>query len=57
VSDDLLHTTLRTMTRVWIGDPAIGAAQQSGALTILGPHDLRRCLSSLVAAQSLRLGC
>jgi DNA-binding HxlR family transcriptional regulator len=41
-----LRTTLRTMTRVWMGDLAIGAAQRSGALTVLGPHDLRRCLVS-----------
>jgi DNA-binding HxlR family transcriptional regulator len=41
-----LHTTLRIMTRVWMGDLAIGAAQRSGALTVLGPHDLRRCLGS-----------
>jgi DNA-binding HxlR family transcriptional regulator len=39
-------TTLRTMTRVWMGDLAIGAAQRSGALTVLGPHDLRRCLGT-----------
>src|ERR1700688_2214920 len=39
-------TTLRTMTRVWMGDLAIGAAQRSGAVTVLGPHDLRRCLGS-----------
>jgi DNA-binding HxlR family transcriptional regulator len=39
-------TTLRTMTRVWMGDLAIGAAQRSGAVTVLGPHGLRRCLGS-----------
>ncbi len=39
-------TTLRTMTRVWMGDLTIGAAQRSGALTILAPHDLRRRLAS-----------
>jgi DNA-binding HxlR family transcriptional regulator len=39
-------TTLRTMTRVWMGDLAIGAAQRIGAVTVLGPHDLRRCLGS-----------
>lgn len=41
-----LHTTLRTMTRVWMGDLTIAAAQRSGALTVLGSHDLRRCLAS-----------
>jgi DNA-binding HxlR family transcriptional regulator len=41
-----IRTTLRIMTRVWMGDLAIGAAQRSGALTVLGPHDLRRCLGS-----------
>jgi DNA-binding HxlR family transcriptional regulator len=41
-----LRTTLRTMTRVWMGDLAIGAAQRSGALTIIGRNDLRRCLAS-----------
>jgi len=39
-------TTLRTMTRVWMGDLAFGVAQRSGALTVLGPHDLRQCLDS-----------
>jgi DNA-binding HxlR family transcriptional regulator len=39
-------TTLRTMTRIWMGDLAIGAAQRSGVFTVLGPHDLRRCLGS-----------
>lgn len=41
-----IRTTLRTMTRVWMGDLAIGAAQRSGALAVFGPHDLRRCLGS-----------
>jgi DNA-binding HxlR family transcriptional regulator len=39
-------TTVRIMTRVWMGDLAIGAAQRSGSLSVLGPHDLRRCLGS-----------
>jgi DNA-binding HxlR family transcriptional regulator len=39
-------TTLRTMTRVWMGDLAIDAALRSGALTILGPRDLRRCVAA-----------
>jgi DNA-binding HxlR family transcriptional regulator len=37
-------TTLRTMTRVWMGDLSIDAVLSSGALTILGPHALRRRL-------------
>jgi hypothetical protein len=37
-------TTLQTMTRVWMGDIAIDAVMRSGALTIVGPRDLRRCL-------------
>lgn len=41
-----IRTTLRTMTRVWMGDLAIGAAQRSGALTILGPRELQRRLGS-----------
>jgi hypothetical protein len=41
-----VRTTLRTMTRVWMGDLAMVAAQRSGALTILGPHKLRQCLAS-----------
>jgi DNA-binding HxlR family transcriptional regulator len=41
-----IRTTLRTMTRVWMGDIAIGAAQRSGALTVLGQHDMRRRLGS-----------
>jgi DNA-binding HxlR family transcriptional regulator len=39
-------TTLQTMTRVWMGDLSIDAVLRSGALTILGPHDLRRRLRS-----------
>jgi DNA-binding HxlR family transcriptional regulator len=41
-----IRTTLRTMTRVWMGDTAIGAAQRSGALAILGPRELQRRLGS-----------
>ncbi len=39
-------TTLRTMTRVWMGDFSMDAALNSGALTILGSQDLRRRLGS-----------
>jgi DNA-binding HxlR family transcriptional regulator len=39
-------TTVRTMTRVWMGDLSVLAAQRSGTLTILGPRVLRRCLGS-----------
>jgi hypothetical protein len=35
-------TTLRIMTRVWMGGLAVDAGLRSGALTILGPRDLRR---------------
>jgi len=41
-----IYTTLRTMTRVWMGDLFMDAALKSGALTILGPHVLRRRLGS-----------
>jgi DNA-binding HxlR family transcriptional regulator len=41
-----LRTTLRVMTRVWMGDLSIGAAQRSEELTVLGPRDLKRCLAS-----------
>lgn len=41
-----IRTTLRAMTRVWMGDLSIGAAQRSGQLTALGPRDLKRCLES-----------
>jgi DNA-binding HxlR family transcriptional regulator len=37
-------TTLRTMTRVWMGDLSIDTVLRSGALTVVGPRDLRRCL-------------
>jgi DNA-binding HxlR family transcriptional regulator len=37
-------TTLRTLTRVWMGDLAIDAVLRSGALTLVGPRDLRRRL-------------
>ncbi|MDP9011364.1 MAG: helix-turn-helix transcriptional regulator [Pseudomonadota bacterium] len=36
-------TTLRTMTRVWMGDLSIDTVLRSGALTIVGSRDLRRC--------------
>jgi DNA-binding HxlR family transcriptional regulator len=39
-----LSTTLRTMTRVWMGDVTIESVLGSGALTIVGPRELRRCL-------------
>ena len=39
-------TTLQTMTRVWMGDLAVDAVLRSGALTILGPRDLRRCVGN-----------
>jgi DNA-binding HxlR family transcriptional regulator len=39
-------TTLRTMTRLWMGDVSIEAVLSSGAVTIIGPHDLRRRLGS-----------
>jgi DNA-binding HxlR family transcriptional regulator len=41
-----IRTTLRAMTRVWMGDLAIGPAQQSGQLTVVGPRNLRRCIWS-----------
>jgi DNA-binding HxlR family transcriptional regulator len=41
-----VRTTLRTMTRVWMGDLSIVAAQRSGALAVLGPDDLRQRLGS-----------
>jgi hypothetical protein len=41
-----IRTTLRAMTRVWMGDLSVGAAQRSGQLTILGPRDLKRRLDS-----------
>jgi hypothetical protein len=37
-------TTLRTMTRVWMGDQSMDAVLRSGALRVVGPRDLRRCL-------------
>jgi DNA-binding HxlR family transcriptional regulator len=41
-----IRTTLRAMTRVWMGDLSMGAAQRSGQLTVLGPRELQRCLDS-----------
>jgi DNA-binding HxlR family transcriptional regulator len=41
-----VRTTLRSMTRVWMGDLALAAAQQSGALAILGPSRLRQRIAS-----------
>ena len=39
-----IQTTLRTLTRVWMGDLSLEAAQRSGRLRILGSNDIRRCL-------------
>jgi hypothetical protein len=41
-----VQTTLRSMTRVWMGDLALVAAQQSGVLVILGPSRLRQQIAS-----------
>jgi DNA-binding HxlR family transcriptional regulator len=41
-----VRTTLRTMTRVWMGDLAILAAQRSGAFAVLGSDDLRQRFGS-----------
>jgi DNA-binding HxlR family transcriptional regulator len=41
-----IRTTLRAMTRVWMGDLSMSAAQRSGQLTILGPRDLKRRLDT-----------
>jgi DNA-binding HxlR family transcriptional regulator len=41
-----IRTTLRAMTRVWMGDLSVGAAQRSRQFTILGPRDLKRRLDS-----------
>jgi hypothetical protein len=39
-----LRTTLRVMTRVWMGDLSIDRAQSSGQLKIYGSAQLKRCL-------------
>ena len=39
-----LHTTLRIMTRVWMGDLSFDEAQRSGRLKVHGTADLKRCL-------------
>ena len=41
-----IRTTLRTMTRVWMGDLSMDAVLTSGALSLLGAPDLRRRLAS-----------
>jgi DNA-binding HxlR family transcriptional regulator len=41
-----IRTTLRTMTRVWMGDLTLGAAQYGGELAVLGSGELRRCFGS-----------
>jgi DNA-binding HxlR family transcriptional regulator len=41
-----IRTTLRAMTRVWMGDLSVSVAQRSGSLTILGPPDLTRRMAS-----------
>jgi DNA-binding HxlR family transcriptional regulator len=41
-----VRTTLRSMTRVWMGDLSLVAAQQSGALVILGSSDLRQRIAN-----------
>jgi hypothetical protein len=38
-----VQTTLRVMTRVWMGDLQIDTALSSGQLKIYGPDQLKRC--------------
>jgi DNA-binding HxlR family transcriptional regulator len=37
-----IRTTLRAMTRVWMGEVTLAAAQRSGELTLAGAADLKR---------------
>jgi len=39
-----VQTTLRVMTRVWMGDLPMDRAQSSGQLKVYGSADLKRCL-------------
>jgi hypothetical protein len=36
-----VRTTLRAMTRVWMGDLTLSAAHRNGEFTVLGPRALR----------------
>jgi len=39
-----IHTTLRVMTRIWMGDLSVAEAQRSGRFKSYGSRDLSRCL-------------
>jgi DNA-binding HxlR family transcriptional regulator len=39
-----IRTTLQIMTRIWMGDLSIAAAQRAGELVIAGPAELKRCV-------------
>ena len=40
-----VRTTLKVMTRVWMGEVTLAAAQRSGALSLCGAGDLKRCVA------------
>jgi len=39
-----VRTTLRVMTRIWMGDLPIDSALSSGQLKVYGSNQLKRCL-------------
>lgn len=50
--DVSLSTSLRTMTRIWMGDVSLGQARAQGLLKIAGPARLVRCLSDWLGAST-----
>jgi DNA-binding HxlR family transcriptional regulator len=50
--DVSLSTSLRTMTRIWMGDLSLGQARAQGLLKISGPARLIRCLSEVLGAST-----
>ncbi|MDB5925117.1 MAG: HxlR family transcriptional regulator [Betaproteobacteria bacterium] len=47
-----LSTSLRTMTRIWMGDLSLAQARTQGMLKVLGPARLVRCLGDWLGAST-----
>jgi hypothetical protein len=50
--DVSLSTSLRTMTRIWMGDLSLAQARTQGLLKVLGPARLVRCLGEWLGAST-----
>jgi DNA-binding HxlR family transcriptional regulator len=47
-----LSTSLRTMTRIWMGDLSLAQARTQGILKVLGPARLVRCVGDWLGAST-----